>query len=316
MLLFGCGGGEALGDVRADHVARRFGGFHSEFEASLWSQSAPGLDHHSSGLGRSVGREGHGGSVPRAEPPSQAPGSGVLGGACTLPRVISSSSDIAPGELAVVRGRHEMFFAGQPCGDERWAVESGAQGERANGVQVTRAPHPFPGRIEWSAGTDAAGRLHALEVRWEVGGHVVHTRHVAEGTRWRVQLEYGGSSRTQEGDYPAQAHIVFGSPVLQSFVLRRFVLAPGADHEFPALVVGPPWMTVEPGHQRLRCTAAEVRETVLGPRELRRIEWHDPAVPDADVLTLWVDDDDTVFELWEGAGAVTPSSRLTEFARA
>ena len=219
-----------------------------------------------------------------------------------------------------LNGRHHLFFAAQPCGRETWRVERDSSGaERAFGRQETHAPHPMPGVIEWSAACDASQRVTALEVRWQVGAMSVHAKHAADGAldaqRWTVQLEYGGNARTQEGDYPPRSHVVFGSPVLQSWVLRRFALAPGAEHAFPALVVGPPWMMVEPGQHTIRCTAAETRETCEGPRTLKRVEWTDPATPDAGELTLWLDDGDVIHELWEGVGAVAPSAKLVELRR-
>ncbi|MBI5169905.1 MAG: hypothetical protein HZA61_10485 [Candidatus Eisenbacteria bacterium] len=219
-----------------------------------------------------------------------------------------------------LQGRHQLFFAAHPCGHETWRVERDARGaEHASGRSETHAPHPMPGVIEWSAACDESQRVTALEVRWQVGAMSVHAKHAAGGTldaqRWTVQLEYGGNARTQEGDYPSRAHVVFGSPVLQSWVLRRFALAPGAEHAFPALVVGPPWMMVEPGQHTIRCTAAETRETCEGPRTLQRVEWTDPATPDAGELMLWIDGDDVVHEAWEGAGAVAPSAKLVELRR-
>ncbi|MCC6653112.1 MAG: hypothetical protein IT348_18310 [Candidatus Eisenbacteria bacterium] len=213
-------------------------------------------------------------------------------------------------------GTHDLFFAAQPCGHETWTIEREPSGaERASGRQETVAPHPIPGVIEWSAAADADQRIVALEVRWQVGAMTVHAKHAADGGMWRVNMTVGDNARTQEGDYPARSHVVFGSPVLQSWVLRRFALEPGAEHVFPALVVGPPWMAVEPGQHELRCTAAETRATALGPRALKRIEWRDPAAPDAGALTLWIDDADVVHELWEGEGALAPSSRLTALTR-
>lgn len=215
-----------------------------------------------------------------------------------------------------ISGLYHLHFAGQPCGSERFTVARDAHGiERASGRSETAAPHPLPGTIEWSATASAEQRLVALEVRWQVGAMTVHARHAADGARWRVELTYGENSRVQEGDYPPQAHVVFGSPVLQSWVLRRFALAPGAAHVFPALVVGPPWMAVEPGRHELRCTARESRDTCAGPRELQRIEWLDPGTPDAGELVLWCDGNDVVHEVWEGVGAVAPSAKLVELTR-
>lgn len=213
-------------------------------------------------------------------------------------------------------GLYHLFFAGQSCGEETFTVTRDAHGiERASGRNETRAPHPLPGAIEWSATANAEQRLVALEIAWRVGERTLRTTHAAEGARWRVGIAYGADTRTQEGDYPPQAHVVFGSPVLQSWVLRRFALAPGAAHVFPALVVGPPWMAVEPGRHELRCTARETRDSALGARELNRIEWLDPGTPDAGELVVWSDAQDVVHEVWEGAGATAPSAKLVELRR-
>ena len=41
--------------------------------------------------------------------------------------------------------------------------------------------------------------------------------------------------------FPGHAEVAFGSHVLHTVMLRRYALAPGAEHEFPSLVIGPSW---------------------------------------------------------------------------
>jgi len=219
---------------------------------------------------------------------------------------------MTPRGTGSVSGRYAIFFAGQPCGEERWTIVRTAAGEVASGEQVTRAPFPFPSTQRWRAGLDAEGRVAALEVDWEVGGRLVRASHAADGPTWRVHIDYAGHVREQEGDYPPGVHVLFGSPLFHTFAFRRFVLAPGAEHEFAALLVGPPYMAVEPGHQKLHCTETREIETALGRVSARRIEVLDPARGPAEALTMWIDEHDIVLEAYEGAGEGTPWMRLVE----
>ena len=214
------------------------------------------------------------------------------------------------------RGRYAIHFAGRECGEERWSVARAADGAHvATGEQHLLAPHPFPSRQEYRATLSPLGRVTGLEVRWTIGARTLVARHAADGDLWRVRLEVDGQVREQEGDYPTFCEVLYGTHVFHTFALRRYVLAPGATHEFPALVIGPPFMAVEPGRQRLRCTAEEERATPFGPRRARRIELGDAGGSLEPPFAMWVDEHDVVLESLEGVEPAAPWMRLVEYER-
>ena len=216
---------------------------------------------------------------------------------------------------SVTRGRYEICFAGQRCGEERFEVTRTPAGEVAVGEQQTDAPFPFPSRQRYRAATDQDGRVVSLEIRWSVGDRLVHAKHGVDGALWRAEIDYQNHRREQEGDYPTRCQIAYGSHVLHTFMLRRLALAPGAEHEFPALLIGPPYMAVEPGHQHVRCTAAEMRESPNGPVTARRIEIFDPARGPTEAFAMWIDEHDVVLESYEGLQPIAPWMTLTELVR-
>ena len=212
-------------------------------------------------------------------------------------------------------GRYAIFHSGVEAGEERWSVETSADGGAvARGEQVVVAPHPMPCELEWRARLSPLGRVTALEAAWRVGTRSVRAEHAAEGDVWRARIQYGGHTREQEGDFPGFAEVVFGSHVLHTVMLHRYVLAPGAEHEFPALVIGPPFFGAEPGRQRLVCTAAGPRPLLGGTVMSRRIEWSDPhgAVP---AFAAWVDEHDVLLESYEDTLSTEPWMRLVEYQR-
>ena len=73
-------------------------------------------------------------------------------------------------------------------------------------------------------------------------------------------------------------------------------------------------MAVEPGRQRVRCTAEAARETPFGTRLARRLEVHD-ASNTAPPFCMWVDDEDHVLESFEGLDERLPWMRLAEWER-
>jgi hypothetical protein len=215
----------------------------------------------------------------------------------------------------VASGRYAVFHAGAEAGEERWSVEPAADGGAvARGEQVLRAPHPMPSELEWRARLTADGRLAALELDWRVGARQLRAEHAGAGDRWHVRIAYGGHTREQQGDFPPPAEVVFGSHVLHTVMFRRYVLEPGAEHEFPALVVGPPWFGAEPGRQRLTCTDAGTRTGAQGPVRARRVEVRDPtgAVP---AFAAWLDEHDVVLESYEDTHTSEPWMRLVEYRR-
>ncbi len=222
-------------------------------------------------------------------------------------------SGAAPSRLA---GRYAIHVAGRRCGDERWTLERTGGGEVATGEQVTRPPFPFPSTLEWRATLDRDRRLSGLEVLWRVGERTVAATHAADGPLWRVRIEAMGHVREQEGDYPARAHVVLGSHLFHTFAFRTLVLEPGAEHEFPMLAVGPPWMAVDPGRLVVRCTGSGTIATPMGPLPARRVEVVDPARGREEAFAAWIDTDDVVLASHEGEGDARPWMLLEEYLRA
>lgn len=215
----------------------------------------------------------------------------------------------------VAAGRYAIYHLGAETGEERWSVEPAAGGGVvARGEQVLVAPHPMPSELEWRALLSSEGRLVELEMSWRVGTRSVRADHRASGERWHARIQSGGHTREQEGDFPRYAEVVFGSHVLHTVLLRRYVLEPGAEHEFPALLIGPPFFGAEPGRQRLVCTARETRDIPAGRFEARRIELSDPlgAVPP---FAAWLDAHDVVLESYEDTHSSEPWMRLVEYSR-
>lgn len=214
-----------------------------------------------------------------------------------------------------VTGRYAIHFAGTPCGEERWSIERTPAGEVANGEQVTRPPFPFPSTLEWRATLSGEARLSGLELRWRVGDRLVTATHSADGVTWRARIEAQGHVREQEGDYPARAHAVLGAHLFHSFAFRTLVLEPGAEHEFPMLAIGPPWMAVDPGRLLVRCTEARTLETPMGPIAARRVEVFDPNRGRAEAFAAWIDAHDIVLASHEGESDALPWMTLVEYAR-
>jgi hypothetical protein len=224
------------------------------------------------------------------------------------------SSTIGAAAL-VAAGRYVIFHAGIEAGEERWSVEASADGGAvARGEQSLIAPHPMPCELEWRARLSPLGRLMSLEAAWRVGTHTVRAEHAADGDVWRARILYGGHTREQSGDFPGFAEVTFGSHVLHTVMLHRYALSPGAEHEFPSLVIGPPFFGAEPGRQRLVCTAAESRPMLGGSVAARRIELSDPqgAVP---AFAAWVDVHDVILESYEDTRSSEPWMRLVEYQR-
>ena len=212
-------------------------------------------------------------------------------------------------------GRYAIFHAGAELGEERWSIEpAGDGGAVARGEQVLAAPHPLASELEWRARLTPEARIAALEMVWRVGTRTVRAEHAAESERWHARIAYGGHTREQGGDYPGHAEVAFGSHVLHTIMLRRYALAPGAEHEFPSLVIGPPFFAVEPGRQRILCTAAAARMTPLGERPARRVEFSDPIGP-VPAFAAWIDEHDVLLESYEDPSTEEPWMRLVEYRR-
>jgi hypothetical protein len=228
------------------------------------------------------------------------------------------SAGTAPGLGAgamLAAGRYVIYHAGVESGEERWSVEPADDGGAvARGEQVLLAPHPFASDLEWRVRLTPEGRIRSLEVDWRVGTRTLRAEHATEAGRWHARIAHGGHAREQEGDFPSVAEVAFGSHVLHTITFRRYELVPGAEHEFPALTVGPPWFAAEPGRQRLACTAAGERATPAGRAHARLIEVSDPAggVPP---FAAWVDEHGVVLESFEDTRSFEPWMRLVEYRR-
>ncbi len=212
-------------------------------------------------------------------------------------------------------GRYAIFHAGELAGEERWSVTPAPDdGAVARGEQVLMSPHPLPSELEWRARLSPLGRITSIEAQWRVGTRTVRAEHSADGDLWRARILYGGHTREQEGDFPAFAEVLIGSHVLHTVMLHRYVLAPGAEHEFPTLVIGPPWFAAEPGRQRITCTALGSRDVGGASIAARRVEVSDPhgAVP---AFAAWIDEHDVVLESFEDTHGDEPWMRLVEYVR-
>ena len=212
-------------------------------------------------------------------------------------------------------GRYAIFHAGIEVGEERWSIEAAPEGGGiARADQVLVAPHPLASELAWRARLTPEGRIAALEMEWRVGTRTVRAEHEAFANRWHARIASGGHTREQAGDFPGQAEVAFGSHVLQTVMLRRYAMAPGAEHEFPSLVIGPPFFAVEPGRQRIVCTAAAMRQTPLGDRPARRIEFSDALGP-VPAFAAWIDEHDVLLESYEDTVTEEPWMRLVEYRR-
>jgi len=212
-------------------------------------------------------------------------------------------------------GRYAIFHAGFESGEERWSIEAAAEGGAiARGEQVLVAPHPLASELSWRARLSPDGRIAALEMEWRVGTRTVRAEHEAFASRWHARILSAGHTREQAGDFPGHAEVAFGSHVLQTVMLRRYALSPGAEHEFPSLVIGPPFFAVEPGRQRIACTAEELRATPLGERRARRIEFSDALGP-VPAFAAWIDEHDVLLESYEDTHTEEPWMRLVEYRR-
>lgn len=220
----------------------------------------------------------------------------------------------------IAHGRWLVHAAGVPCGEDVWSerrerAADGTETRVRTGVQVVRVPHPFPSTLAWRVTADEHSRVLALDLTWRVGDRVVRAEHKADGDHWRATLDSGGHVRTQQGDYPPGCVVTLGTHGVHTTMFRRLVLEPGAEHAMGALVVGPPWMAVEPGRQIVRCTRAEERDSPAGRVRARFVEVHDPDRPEA-AWSAWLAPDDEVLESFEDTTGRTTWMRLDLWERA
>ncbi len=212
-------------------------------------------------------------------------------------------------------GRYQLFHAGRECGVELWRIEVASDALIATGEQVMTPPHPFPNRQEYRATLTHGWRLTGLEVRWTVGDRVLRALHAADGARWRARIEHGGQAKEQEGDYPSGCEVDYTTHLFSTFILQRRDFAIGGEHEFPALLIGPPHMAVTPGRMLYRCVEAGTMASPRGPVRAKRYIVSRPPEPEAEGFTFWADEDGFVLESHEGLDPSRPWMRLVEYRR-
>jgi hypothetical protein len=208
----------------------------------------------------------------------------------------------------VFSGRYTQFQGGIECGEERWVIEATPDELIARGEQVTTAPHPAPGRLEYRATLTHDWRLSGLEVNWRVGERELRALHAADGERWRARIDYAGHEKEQEGDYPAVCEVDFVTHLFSTFLLQRRDFSLGGEHEFPALLIGP-------GRMLYRCVERGVFRSPAGEVPARRFVVSRPPEPELEGFTFWADDDGVVLASYEGLDPVRPWMTLTAYAR-
>jgi hypothetical protein len=215
----------------------------------------------------------------------------------------------------VAAGRYVIYFAGRECGDERWQVVRTHEGFVVTGEQVTVAPHPFPSTQEYRATFTPAGRPSGLEILWRVGERIVRSLHEAGRERWHVRIEYADHVREQEGDFPDYCEIEYATPLVKTFMFARRDYAVGGEHEYPALLIGPPYMAVEPTRLLCRCVESGVVETAFGRVPAKRYVLSRTPQPEEPGYAFWADEHGVVLESYEGLEAARPWMRLVEYQR-
>ena len=226
-----------------------------------------------------------------------------------------------PRRAAVSRiaGRYLLFHAGVECGEERWRIEGTETGMVVIGEQQTVPPHPIPSRHAWRATLSREWRITGLEVHWSVGPHELRAVHAAQGSMWRVRIEYGGQVREQEGDFPDFCEVDFATHLFNTLILARRDFQVGGEHEFPVLRVGPPLMAVTPDRMLYRCleksTFASPRGPVPAGRYVVSLPGPGGGMRDQQGYTFWADEDGIVLESYDGLDRSRPWMRLVEYRR-
>ncbi len=229
---------------------------------------------------------------------------------------MSHAPDSIDETLALVaEGRYAIAVGGQACGEERFRIGANAGGIVATGEQALRAPHPFPNEHHWRATLTREWRPAALDIEWRVGERLLRARHVAEGARWRVAIEYGDQARQQEGDYPDFCEVEYPSHLFNTFILARRDFALDGEHEFPVLRIGPPWMAVSPERMLIRCVEKGTYAAPGGEVPAKRYVVSLPPATEAEGYTFWADAHDVVLESFEGPEPKVSWMKLVEYRR-
>jgi len=216
--------------------------------------------------------------------------------------------------LEVASGRYVIFHGGVECGEDRWRMRALPDGTVVlTGEQEMTRPHPFPNRQMYRATLTNTFRLRSLEVLWSVGERTLRAFHAADGTQWRVRIEYQDQVREQHGDYPDLCEVEYTTPMFVTFMLSRRDFPPGGEHEFPVLRVGPPLMAVSPERMQLRCVEHAERDTPWGRVKARRYVASLPPRPEQEGYSFWADERDLLIESFEGADEGRTWMKLVEY---
>jgi hypothetical protein len=216
----------------------------------------------------------------------------------------------------VFAGRYAQFHGGVECGEERWILEATPDELIARGVQIMSAPHPAPGRLEYDVRLTHEWRVLGLEATWRVGTRELRAFHSADGARWRARIEYDGQVKEQEGDYPPVCEVDFVTHLFSTFLLQRRDFATGGEHEFPVLLIGPPFLAVTPGRMLYRCVERGTFRSPAGDVPARRYMVSRPPEREEEGFTFWADQDGVVLQSYEGLDLARPWMVLTECQRA
>jgi hypothetical protein len=212
-------------------------------------------------------------------------------------------------------GRYALFHQGAEVGEERWTIAGGRDGYVLEGEQQLAVPHPFPSVQRWRATASREWRPTGLEILWTVGTRTLRALHAAGEDRWRVRIEYDGTVKEQEGDFPAYCEVDYGTHLFNFLLLARRDFQLGGEHEFPVLRVGPPWMAVSPERMLYRCVERGVFASPHGAVPAKRYVVSLPPRPEDEGYAFWADEDGIVLESYEGLDATRPWMRLTALER-
>lgn len=229
---------------------------------------------------------------------------------------MSRESDpaLAAAARLVYAGEYRLRHAGAECGTEQWRIDAWPDRLEVRGHQQLHAPHPAAGSLRYQIALTHEWRVRTIGLVWNVGGRELRAQHDATGERWHARIEYLDQAKEQEGDYPAVCEVDFPTHLFATFLLQRRDFAPGGEHEFPALLIGPPLMAVTPGRMLYRCAERGTFRSPAGLVPARRYVVSRPPEPEAEGFTFWADDDGIVLESYEGLDTGRPWMTLTELA--
>lgn len=194
-------------------------------------------------------------------------------------------------------------------------LSESADGYVVTGVQEMMAPHPFPNRQEYRVTLSPTWRPTGMEIRWHVRDTMLAAYHRAEGPMWRVQIDYAGQRKEQEGDFPEWCEVEYGTHLLNTVILARRDFQVGGEHEFPVLRIGPPYMAVSPERMLYRCVEKGECRTPFGAVAAKRYVVTIPPQAEAEGYTFWADEDGFVLESYEGTDPARTWMRLVELTR-